>query len=69
MTSFLGDLPKNFIEVDGQRLSKCQYSEVYDILRGNVAEDGEFFILPIKAKVRELFSSTDVNDKIILKIG
>lgn len=69
MTSYNGDTPNNFIEVDGQKLSKADYSEVYEILKGNVVEDGDFFILPIKSVVQGLFSLDDAKYKIILKIG
>ena len=69
MATYMGELPENFIEVNGQRLSKMQYEEVYDILRGNVKEDGDFFILPLKADVQNLFSLVDSDHKIILKIG
>lgn len=58
--------PNNFIEVDGQRLSKAEYQDVFDVLRGNVVDDGDTFILPKKADLAKKFN--DVNATILLKL-
>lgn len=59
-------IPSNFIEVDGQRLSKMEYQDVYDILQGNVRDDGDTFVLPKRQDLSKLFN--DATSKIILKL-
>lgn len=58
--------PDNFIEVDGQRLSKSEYQDVFDVLRGNVVDEGATFVLPKKVDLIKKFS--DVNATILLKL-
>lgn len=59
-------VPTNFIEVDGQRLSKTEYGDVFDILRGNVIDNGDTFLLPKKETIQNLFSNAGA--KIILRL-
>lgn len=67
MISFPYDnFPSNFIEVDGQRLSKADYQDVFDVLKGNVVDDGDTFVLPQKSLVTTKFSSSA--GKIIMKL-
>lgn len=62
----LGEIPKNFIEVDGQRLSKLEYPDLFDTLRGSVVDDGDYFVLPQK---QELATQFDLDNKrLIVKI-
>ncbi len=61
-----GVYPTNFIEVDGQRLSKMEYQDVFDVLRGNVIDDGDTFVLPKKSELVKKFS--DINATILLKL-
>lgn len=61
-----GNFPNNFIEVDGQRLSKKEYQDVFEILKGNVIDDTDSFVLPTKLELSEKFNSLD--GKIILKL-
>lgn len=58
--------PTNFIEVDGQRLSKSEYQDVFDVLRGNVIDDGDTFVLPKKSDLVKKFSDTSTT--ILLKL-
>lgn len=67
MINFPNDqFPSNFIEVDGQRLSKKEYQDVFDILRGNVVDDNDSFVLPTKLELSKKFQSKE--GKIILKL-
>lgn len=59
------NVPSNFIEVDGQVLSKQEYVEVYEVLCGSVKEDDETFTLPTKDEVSKLFS---LSARIFLKV-
>lgn len=59
-------IPENFIEVNGQRLSKLEFPELFDMLRGNVIEENEHFVLPKQSELCKKFPSN--NGKIILKI-
>lgn len=70
MISFYGnELPPNFIEVDGQTLSKIEHSVVFDAFRGRVAEFGNTFLLPTKKELNKLFNSLeDARAKIIVKL-
>jgi len=58
MINFPSDnFPSNFIEVDGQRLSKKDYQDVFDILKGNVIDDNDTFVLPTKSHLASKFNS------------
>lgn len=58
-------VPANFIEVDGQSLSKVDYAEVYEVLCGSVQEDEHNFVLPNKEQLKNLFS---LSARIFLKV-
>jgi hypothetical protein len=60
------NFPINFIEVDGQTLSKSEYQDVFDILKGNVIDEGDTFVLPRKDVLKVLFGGN--NEKIILRL-
>lgn len=69
MVETLGQVPMNFIEVDGQRLLKQQYQDLFETMRGTVQEDGDGFILPKKQQLQHLFPEAIVKkSKIILKL-
>lgn len=59
------NVPSNFIEVDGQSLSKVDYAEVYEVLRGSVQEDDHNFVLPNKEQLQKLFS---LSARIFMKV-
>lgn len=61
-----GNYPTNFIEVDGQRLCKKQYQDVFEILKGNVIDDVDSFVLPTKTELSKKFNS--LSGTIILKL-
>ncbi len=66
MTALMvGNTPSNFIEVDGQSLSKIEYAEVYEVLRGSVHEDADNFFLPNRQHLNEMFS---LSARIFIKI-
>ena len=60
-------MPEDFIEVMGQRLSKQEYPMLYQVLLGNVTDDGSHFILPESSTLRDLFDD-EHSSKIIVKI-
>jgi len=60
------NFPSNFIEVDGQRLCKKEHQDVFEILKGNVKDDVDSFVLPTKMELSNKFNS--FTGKIILKL-
>lgn len=70
MTCVKSDLvPEGFIEVDGQRLNKHDNLKLFNVLQGNVIDEGETFLLPQRAKLAPMFNNFDSNtSKIVLKI-
>lgn len=56
MIAHVGDVPTNFIIVDGQHLYKSEHPLVYKALQGCVQEDGNLFVLPKKENIAHLFS-------------
>lgn len=75
MTAFVGDtIPTGFIEVDGQKLIKSDNMKLFNILRGVVLDQGDYFVLPDKRKIFEIsksnFGGVDVQkSKIIMKVA
>ena len=61
------DVPDDFIVVVGQKLLKSEYMDLYQILRGNVPECGEHFILPDVKSLMTLFDQKLPTSKIIIK--
>lgn len=57
MIAHSGSIPKNFLEVDGQRLHKLEYPIIFNTLKGCVVDDGDFFVLPKKESVMAMFST------------
>lgn len=70
MIAFCGStIPLNFMEVDGQELSKIEHHAVFENLKGSVVEVGDKFVLPTKMELVKLFNCTnDLKSKIILKL-
>lgn len=70
MTCFSNsEVPEGFIEIDGQRMIKKDNINLFNILRGNVIDDGDTFVLPNKEKISSMFKGFDPQkSKIILKI-
>lgn len=74
MTAFVGEsIPAGFMEINGQRLSKTDNIKLFNILRGVVLDEGDYFVLPNKQKIFDLsksnFGGFDINSsKIIMKI-
>lgn len=57
-----------FLEVDGQELLKSQHPILFDVLRGNVTDLGESFVLPSKVHLGTYFTDFDPTKmKIIIK--
>jgi hypothetical protein len=63
----LDDVPENFIEVFGQNLLKSEYMDLYQILRGNVSENGDYFTLPDAKTLMSLFDQSAATSKIIIR--
>lgn len=61
------DIPEDFIEVSGQKLLKRDYMDLYQIMRGNVSECGEHFILPDVSSLMSLFDDVETTHTIIIK--
>jgi hypothetical protein len=59
------DMPEDYMEVNGQRLSKEQYFILHQVLLGNVVDDGSYFILPKSSEISPMFNVP--NTKIIVK--
>jgi hypothetical protein len=70
MTPFSGDaIPQGFMEVNGQRLIKCDNMRLFNVLRGVVVDDDVYFVLPTKQKLSSLFSGFDPEkSRIIMKV-
>lgn len=75
MTAYSGEnVPGGFMEVDGQRLSKSENMRLFNILRGVVSDEGEYFVLPKKQAIFDIskskFGGVDIKThKIIMKIA
>lgn len=60
------DVPENFLELSGQRLSKKEYPLLHLMLINVASDDGDDFILPNASSVSDLFPNSA--GKIIVKV-
>lgn len=71
MIAHVGQVPTNFVIVDGQKLYKSKYPLVYKALKGCVLDDGDVFVLPKRDNIMHMFSDYyHTNDcNIILRVA
>lgn len=61
-------LPDNFMYVDGQTLSKKEYNSLFMMMKNNVTECGDYFTLPTRENVENIFKKISDNNSIIIKV-
>ena len=69
MLAYSGDsMPENFMEVNGQTLSKEEYPSLFSVMVGSLDRDQDTFVLPTRKKVMDyLGDKCDNTSKIIVK--